>query len=486
MTISGMAWSFTEQIGNQLIQFIIGIILARLLLPAEFGLIGMMAIFIAVSESISSGGFVQALIRKQNCTEKDYNTAFVFNFSTSLLLYGILFLTAPYIADFYNQSQLIYLVRVLCIIIIIDAVAFVQRAQLYKEVNFKVIAKASVLSQTISGVSGVLAALYGFGVWSLIIKMVLNHLMMMINLIILNKWFPVFIFSKNSFKNLFGFGSKILLTQIIERMYKNIYFLIIGKYFSATELGYYTRSNQFKGIVSDQLVSSVQRVTLPILSKLQDSPDKLTSSFNNLIKMIFFISSFFLVGLVAMAEPMILFLIGEKWESSILYLQLLAVSAILYPVGDINLNILQVKGRSDYILKLQIIKKLISVPVIIIGVILGIKYLIIGIIVLSVFDFFANSYYSGRMINCSSFSQLKNSLPSLLIISIISGVTFILSKVLTMLPNGIVFLIQVVFYLSVCITIFELFKKWEYLEAKKIILESVSKLKKTKKYSLLN
>ncbi|MCF8367431.1 MAG: lipopolysaccharide biosynthesis protein [Bacteroidales bacterium] len=479
-TISGMVWSFAEQIGNRIIQFIIGIILARLLLPAEFGLIGMITIFVAVSESIASGGFVQALIRKQNCTKIDYNTAFIFNFFTSIFLYGILFISAPYIADFYTEPQLISLVRVLCLVIVIDAFAFVQRAKLYKDVNFKVIAKASVISQLVGGVAGVAAAFAGYGVWSLIIKMVLNHFIMMINLIIINRWLPNFTFSKKSFKEMFGFGSKILATQIIERIYKNIYFLIIGKFFSATELGYYTRANQFKSMVSDQLVSTVQRVTLPILAKVQDNQIKLVAAFNNLIKMVLFVSSFLLIGLVAMSEPMILFLIGEKWEQSILYLQLLAISAILYPIGEINLNVLQVYGRSDYILKLQIIKKIISIPVIILGVILGIKYLIFGIILLSIFEFFANSYYSGKMINTSSIKQLQNSFPSLLILSVISLGTFIISKVLTNINIGAVFGIQIVFYLLVSISIFEFIKKEEYLEVKKIVFDSVAKIRKKK------
>ena len=448
-------------------------------MPEDFGLIGMITIFIAVSEVFVSSGFNQALIRKQICSEEDYNTAFIINTGISIVLYALLFLSAPLIARFYQKDELIWLIRVLCLIILFDAVAFTQRAKIYKSLNFKIIAKSSVLSQFISSVVGILAAFKGFGVWSLVIKMVLNRLIMAINLVLINKWIPKFQFSRIAYRELFSFGSKIMFTQLIDRVYQNIYLVVIGKFFSATDLGYYTRANLFKSLVSEQLVSSVQVVTLPTLANIQDDYTRLLSGFKSLTRLIIFISSFFLIGLVAIAGPMVLFLIGQKWYESIGYLQLLAISAIFYPVGEINLNILQIKGRSDLLLKLQIIKKIFSVPLIITGVILGIKYLIIGIIIASIFDFFANSFYSKKLINYSSIDQLVNSMPSLLIMAFVSCLTFFISKIFISYPIGLIFLIQLLFYGICTISIFELIKKSEYLELKNIVNNFIiSKIKR--------
>lgn len=474
-TFSGLLWTFAEQFGNRLIQFVIGIILARLLLPEEFGLIGMITIFIAISEVLVSSGFNQALIRKKDCTTDDYNTAFIVNTGLSVFLYLLIYISAQFIADFYEKDELIWLVRVLCTVILFDAISFTQRARLFKSLNFKLIAKASVISQFISSAIGIMAAYSGYGVWSLVIKMVLNRLIMSINLILINKWIPQLKFSLLSFRELFAFGSKIMVTQLIDRAYQNIYLVVIGKYFSAGDLGYYTRANLFKSMVSEQLVSSVQVVTLPALANIQENQTRLINGFKSLSKLVIFISSFFLIGLVAISGPMILFLIGEKWQESIIYLQLLAISAIFYPVGEINLNVLQVKGRSDLLLKLQIIKKMFSIPLIIVGVMIGIKYLIIGIIISSIFDFFANSFYSKRMIDYSSFSQLANSLPSMLIMTVISFLTYLISILLNEIPVGLIFLIQIVFYGSISIIVFEIIKKAEYIELKNILMDFIRK-----------
>jgi teichuronic acid exporter len=475
-TFSGLFWVFTEQIGNKAIQFIIGIILARLLMPEEFGLIGMITVFIAISEAIASGGFNQALIRKKIATRDDYDTAFLFNSGAATILYLLLFFTASLIAGFYGQSELVMLIRVVSLAILFDAVSFVQRVKLYKAINFKALAKVSIISQIVSGGLGISAAYMNFGVWSLVIKIVVNSLIMSISLVFINRWTPSFRFSKESFTDLFGFGSKILLTQIIERLYRNIYLISIGKFFSAADLGYYSRAEIFKNLVSDQLVASVQKVTLPVLANLQDSSERLASNFKKLTSIVFFVSSFFLIGLIPVSGSMILFLIGEKWQESIVYLQLLAVSAILYPVGEININILQVKGRSDIILKLQLFKKLISIPLIIVGIMLGIKYLIVGIIISSFFDFFANSYYSGRIIGYSSWKQIENAFPSIIIMIIVAVLTFVLGKLTADFNVGWVFLFQTMFYGTVSILFFDLVRNYEYLQIKQVVIETNVKL----------
>lgn len=473
----GLFWASAEQMGNKIIQFVIGIILARLLEPSEFGLIGMITIFISISEGIASGGFSQALIRKKDVKDEDYNTAFFYNFLASIILYAIFYLLSPHIASFYNEIRLEQLVKALMLVVIIDSFAFVQRAKLIKHIDFKSLAKASVISQLLGGIAGIVAAYYGLGVWSLVIKMILTRLIGTINLIIINLWIPKFQLSKNSFSELFGFGSRILLTQLIERIYRNIYLVIIGKFYSPAELGYYTRANMFRGLVSEQLTGTTQKVSLPLLSEIQDDEERLRKAFRRLVSIIFFVSSFLLIGLIPISKAMIQFLIGDKWLPSVPFLQILAIAGILYPVGEINLNVLQVKGRADYILKLQTIKKLISIPVIVLGVYLGLIYLVWGIVLISLIDFFLSTYYSRQLIGFSGIEQLQKALKYLFVFTGIAAATFLIGNSISHLYSGIILVVQALFYLLSSIMVFEVLRMEEYEEVKKIILSFFKTIK---------
>lgn len=469
---SGLFWAFIEQIGNKIIQFIIGIILARLLNPAQFGLIGMLTVFISVSESISAGGFSQALIRKDRCSEDDYNTSFIFNIVVGSFLYSILFFSSSSVATFYNEPMLSMLLNVLALQIIIDSLSFVQNAKLLKELKFKELAKVSVISQVFSGTVGIWLAYSGFGVWSLVLKIVLGRLVRTGLLIFFNHWTPKLKFSLSSFKELFGFGSKMLLTTIIERLYANIYNVVIGKFYNKSSLGYYSRANQFKSLISEQMVSTLQRVSVPLLSNIQKDKKILDNGFKKMINISFFISIFGMMILIPSAKYMILFLIGSKWYASVQYLQLLAISGILYPVSQVNLNYLQIIGRSDLILKLQVIKKVVTIPFVIIGIICGIKVLIYGIIAISITDFVVSSWYSGKFGKYSFSQQIKSFLPHTIILVIISlGIYYfgLFLKDFLLFNNGLVFFIQVIFYFITAIIIFNFFKIKEYLELKDIL-----------------
>lgn len=476
--LTGLVWASAEQVGNKVIQFVIGIILARLLEPSEFGLIGMITVFISVSEGIASGGFVQALIRKKNANADDYSTAFYYNLVVSIALYALVYLLSPYIASFYSEIRLKTLVQALMLVVIIDAIAFVQRAKLIKSIDFKSLTKASIISQIAGGISGIVSAYMGLGVWSLVIKMIVTRFINTVNLIILNFWIPKLRFSKASFFELFGFGSRILITQLIERVYQNVYLVIIGKFYSSAELGFYTRANMFKALITEQLTSIIQKVSLPVLSDIQDQEDRLRTVFNKLVSTVFFISSFLLIGLIPISKALILFLLGEKWLASVPFLQLLAVAGIMYPVGELNLNILQVKGRADYILRLQTIRKLITIPIIIIGVYLGIMYLVAGIILISFLDFFSSSYYSGRFIGFSTVQQLGKALPYILMLTVIAVLTWVLGVYISTLHSGIVLGLQGLFYFALSVLVFEVFKLDVYVEVKAIVFSFLRKLTK--------
>lgn len=423
-TISGFFWHFIENFARLGITFIIGIILARLLSPREFGLIGMVSIFIILSQVFIDSGFNQALIRKKNCTQEDYSTVFYFNIITSLLFYLILFCIAGAISAFFNEPQLKLIVRVLGLGLVISAFAIVQRAKLTKKIDFKLQAKISLISSISSGILAIIFALKGYGVWSIIFKRLIEYMLTSILLWIWSKWIPSLIFNIKSFKEMFSFGSKLLISDLIERIYQNIYLLIIGKYFSATDLGFYSRANEFSQLSSQNISNVIGRVSYPVLSSLQDDIPILKATFKKLVKsamLIIFISMF---GMAAIAKSMVLTLIGEKWLPSVVFLQLLCFVGVFYSLNSINLNLLQVQGRSDIVLKLGIINKLIAVPFIIIGIFFGIKVLIVGLIINSAIAFFLNSYWSGKHIGYSSIQQIVDLFPAVLISSAMGVIVY--------------------------------------------------------------
>lgn len=405
-TIKGIFWSFMDNGINQIAQFIVGIILARMLSPKEFGLIGMITVFVLISEAFINSGFSQALIRKRNCDQTDFSTAFFFNLFASSALYTLLFLTAPQIANFYKQPELIQLVRILGIILFINAFGIVQQAILIKAVDFKTQAKISFISSIISGLVAIIAAFYGLGVWSLVLKMLLRSFVNTVVLWLGNRWYPKSMFSKNSFKELFSFGNKLLLSGLLKSSLDNIYYIVIGKFFSVNELGFFSRADQFTKLPSHTLTKTLQRVAFPVLSEMQDDDIRLKTAYKKFIKITVYINSSVMLILAAVAEPLIVSLLGVKWIQTVPYLQLLCLSQLVYPAISLNMNTLIVKGRTDLFLKLEILSKLLIIPVVIIGIFTNIYVMIIGIIIQSVLQFLIISFSTSKMINYRVVEQL--------------------------------------------------------------------------------
>lgn len=475
-TISGLTWSIIDHFSHYGITFIIGIFLARLLTPREFGLIGMTTLFIAVSQSVIDSGFTQALIRKQNCTQTDYSTAFYFNIVVGLVLYFTMFLSAGAISKFFNEPQLKFILQVLGIGLIINAFTIIQRARLTKRIDFKLQTKISVISSIVSGIVGIVLAFYGYGVWSLVIKTLITYALSSILLWLWNRWKPSFIFSWLSFKELFGFGSKLLISGLIDTVYKNIFLLIIGKFFSASELGFYSRADQFKNLASSSITTVIQRVSYPVLASLQNDIPRLKSAYQTIIKSTMLITFIVMIVMAAVAKPLVITLIGEKWLPSVIYLQLLCFVGVFFPLQAINLNMLKVLGRSDLFLRLEIIKKILIIPFIIIGFSLGIKYWIIGLIILSVIGFFLNSHYSGPSIGYSSFQQIKDILPSFFLAVFIGSIVFLIGLLLKT-PVQITLTIQIFTGLMLTFGLLEILQIKDYLFMKKIIVEKLFKKK---------
>jgi len=471
-TISGLLWSFIDNFSKQGITFVFGIIMARLLSPREFGLIGMVTIFIAISQSFIDSGFTQALIRKKDCSQADFSTAFYFNLAVSIFFYSSLFLAAGPISVFYEEPQLKMITRVVGIGLIINSFGIVQRARLTKRIDFKLQTKITIIASLASGLIGVIMAFKGYGVWSLVIKTLTGFAFTSFFLWLWNRWKPSFIFSLDSFKNLFSFGYKLLLSGLIDTFYRNVYLLIIGKYFSATELGFYTRADQFNKLPSSNITGIIQRVSYPVLSEIQDDIPKLKAAYQKMIKSTMFVTFVLMFGMAAIAKPMIIVLIGEKWLTSVVYLQLLCFVGMSYPLHAINLNMLNVQGRSDLFLRLEIIKKMLAIPVIVIAIFFGIKVMIIGMIINSVIGYFINSYYSGKQIGYSSVEQIRDIIPSFVLAAFMGLVIFIVGNFLE-ISDILKLGIQLIIGIVVTIGLSELLKMETYLYMKEVIIEKV-------------
>jgi O-antigen/teichoic acid export membrane protein len=479
-TVKGMAWSAIDNFLSLGLNFVIGIIIARQLSPKEYGLVGMIMIFIAICQVFIASGFGAALIRKKNCTQADYSTVFYYNLAISILLYLVLFFSAGLIADFFSEPLLVPIIRVLGIEIIFDASNIIQKTILTKRVDFKLQTRISVISSVLSGIVGIVMAYSGFGVWSLVVKMVLTSFIPAVLLWIWNAWRPSLVFSIQSFKELFGFGSKLLISGLIDTLYRNVYLVIIGKYFSAESLGYYTRADQFRNFPSHSVSNIIGRVSFPVLSNIQEDKVLLKAAYKRLIKSTMLITFVLMLGMAGLSKSMILVLLGDKWLMTAEYLELLCISGMLYPLQVLNLNMLNVSGRSDLFLRLEIIKKSLAIPTIIIGIVWGIKVMILGMMINAWISYYLNSFWSGKFVNYANKEQLKDIFPSFLL-ALINGVfVYLIGLFLPFSPIALLavqLLFGVVFIISVC----EYKKIDEYLYIKEILLTQLNTLKKNRK-----
>ena len=426
-TLKGVKWSALEKFSLQGIQFIIGLILARLLTPTDFGTVGMLAIFISISQTFVDGGFSNALIRKIDRTETDYSTAFYFNIIVGLVCYGILFLLSPYIAKFFNTPILSELLKVLSISIFINSLTVVQIAKLSVEINFKAQALATLISVILSGSIGIALAYKGYGVWALAWQTVLNTLFKSIILWYQSKWKPIIAFSMNSFKNLFSYGSKLLTSNLIGTVYEHMTTIAIGKFYTAKDLGFYSRGQQFAHLPSTAIIDVLGRVTFPILAKLQNEDDRLIQVYRKYIQITSMIIFFLLTLLAAMAKPLIIFLLTDKWSEAILFLQIFCFAFMFEHISKLNLNLLQVKGRSDLYLRLEIIKKIIAFSILAISIPFGVLIICISKVLNGQIALFINTYYTEKLFNLGYIKQLKDFSKYLIFSLIACSPTFLMT-----------------------------------------------------------
>lgn len=462
-TLKGLLWSFIDLMANQGIQFIIMIILARLLLPEHFGILGMIMIFVALSQIFIDSGFSQALIREKEVTKIEYSTVFIVNITFSIVVFFIIYFIAPYVSEFYGEPQITSILRVVGLVVLFQAISIVPKTILIRNVNFKLQAKASIISSISSGIIAILLAFYGFGVWSLVFRIIFQKLVESMVLIYVNKWIPSFKFDLEAFKRFYGFGWKLLVSSLIDTFYHNIYYVIIGKMYTPKELGFYTNARQLRDAINKGITSSIQRVTYPVLSSVQTEEEKLKYGFKKLIRVTAYVFFPVMIGIASIAEGLIILLLGEQWEPAILYFQLLCIVAILYPMHAINLNILKVKGRSDLFLKLEIIKKLITTIALAITILLdlGVTSFIISAIITTHLGLFANTYYSGKEINYGTVEQIKDLLTPYLL-SFSMGIIVLLFGRLVDMNNLITVILQTILGILVYVSLSVLFKVNEF------------------------
>lgn len=434
--LEGFFWMFIQQFGVQGINFLVSIILARLLLPGEFGLIGMITILIGFGNIFVNSGMSQSLLRTTDADEEDFSTIFFFNLVVSIIVYLIIFLVAPIVAKFYNQDILTLLIRVYTISFITNALSSIQIARLTLRFDFKSQALITIPSILISSVIGISMAYLGYGVWSLVWFSILQSIILSLHLWYFEKWTPILAFNKNKFIIHWKFGSRLLLAGLLDNFFVNAYSVVIGKYFIPAQVGFYQRAESLKQFPVSNFSLIINKVTYPLLASIQNDDERLNLVYKQIMKMVIFVIAPTLVILAVLAEPLFRFLFSEKWLPAVPYFQILCVNGILYPIHAYNLNILNVKGRSDLFLKLEIIKSVVLVLTIIISFQWGVYGLLYGTIVSSGIAFFINTYYTGKLINYNSWQQIKDLFPTILL-SIFTGfVVYFTNKLDLILINN--------------------------------------------------
>lgn len=417
-TKKGLYWSFFNQFSNYGMQFCIGIVMARLLSPSDYGITALPGVFMAIAGIFQDSGMASALIRKEKIEEKDYSTLFIYSIAMGIFMYAVLFIASPWIADFFHTPVLIPLIRVTALTFLWGPVSTVQYVILKRKLDFKTPTKISIATKIFSGVVGITLAYMGYGLWALVISGVLSSFLGLVIVAYVVKWYPKTGWSKDSFKYLWNYGNKMLASALLDTAYNNITPVFVGKYYSPSDLGIYNRAQGYASLPSQQMTGVIQNVTFPVLSKMLNDDEGLARNYRRMIRTTAFIVFPMMFMLSALARPLILMMITAKWEPCIILLQLMCFSLMWYPIHAMNLNLLQVKGRTDLFLRLEIIKKILCLSILVITLPQGLIIFCIGNIVATILCLFINTYYTGKLINVGFLTQMKDLIPILLLSSI--------------------------------------------------------------------
>ena len=422
--LTGVLWSALQQLSTQAISFIVSVILARLLLPSEFGLIAMIGVFMGIGATLMQAGLGSSLIRTDNPTQDDYSTVFFFNLIGSIFIYLLIFLVAPAIAAFYQQEILIEIIRWYGIVFIINAFAMVQTTRLTKMLNFKTQTQVAIPATVVSGSVAIFLAYKGYGVWSLVVMAIVQAAVSALQLWIFTAWKPTWVFHKQKFKTHFKYGYKLTLSGLLDILFNNAYVLIIGKFFAPAQVGFFNRADTLKQLPVGNIVAILGKVTFPLFAEIKNDTARLKSVYKKMMQVVVFLVAPTLLLMAVLAEPLFRFLFTDKWLPAVPYFQILCWNGILFPIHSYNLNILKVVGRSDLFLKLEILKKIMITIVIVISFQYGIYGLLYGSVVTSVLAFFINTHYTGHYIHYTAWEQAKDCVPSIALATVVSALVW--------------------------------------------------------------
>lgn len=463
-TIQSLVWSATDNFGVQLLQFIITVVMARQLFPEQYGLIAMLVIFMDIAQSFVDSGFGSALIQKQDATQLHYSSVFYFNILMGLLTAGLLCLLSPFIARFYDQPVLVGLTCFMSLNLMMSSWSSVQTNLMVKKLNFKNLTKANFLATVLSGIIGIYLTFHGFGVWSLAVQSVFATFIRTVSLWFFSRWRPARIFSLVVLQELFGYGSRLLAAGLLDVIFGNLYHLVIGKIFSARDLGFYTQANRIKQMPTGSITAIVGKVTFPVFAMMQAEPARCKSAMKKVVTFLGLVNFPLMIGLAACAEPIVIVLFTEKWAPAIPYLQLLCIVGLLYPLQVVNLNLLKATGRTDLFFRLEVIKKIITVINIAVCYRWGILGLIYGQIVGAFISYWLNSYYTGDLVGYDMSEQVKDSLPYFLVAVAMGAIVVVIPR-FTSLEYFPLLLLQVASGMLIYIGLCRCFKLKAFMEA---------------------
>ncbi len=468
-TIAGMLWSSVGRLGTMLINFLSNLVLARLLMPDDFGCIAMLYVFIAVSAIFVNGGLGTALIQRKNPTHLDYTTVFYWNLAVSLIFYLLLFFTAPAIARFYAMPQLSAVLRVQSLTLLIQAFAIVQATQLQKQLRFRELSIRNLIAAIIGTVIGIAMAFWGYGVWSLVASSLCSAVASVLLLWRMSSWRPTWEFSWKSLGSLFSFGGLMLLSSLVETIYVNIQRLIIGKMFTASDLGYYNQAKKLEEVPTTTLSTIVNEVSFPVFSKLQDDRQQLHRALRKNIKAVTYLNFPLMMLLIVIAHPIITLLYSSKWESSVPYFQILCLYGFLYTLNTLNTNIIKSLGKGALFFFLQLSKRLIGIGMIVVGVKWwGIMGMMWSIAIFGLVCYIINTIAVGKLVRYGLFRQFMDWLPCLLVTAVSVVVAWLCGHFWHLHEYGMM-LIQICLFSITYLSVSYMFK----LEAFNIYLEIV-------------
>lgn len=410
----GIIWTSADRVATQLVQFIIGVFIARIVSPSDYGILAILMIFIGLSQVFIDSGFGKALIQKNNPTIEDCSTVFWFNLGASIILYAFLWYLAPYIAHFFKMPELIKLTRISSLILVINSLIIVPQSLFSLRLEFKPLALSNFISAILSGIVGIVLAVEGFGVWALVGQTISRGIFSAIILEYQLHWIPLFTFSKRSFKELFFFGKNLLASSFLGSFVNETSSFVIGKIFKPEQLGFYSRGTHFAGLPYTTITSIVYRVLFPSLASVKSDHDQLVKITKDTIRYISFISFPVLLWMAMVAEPMVRVLLTEKWIPAVPIIQIICLARMITIIAGISVELLNAVGRSDLSLRQDFLKIGIRLGLLVAAMKYGIVWIAIAELTATVLHFFINTYYPGKMLKYGAISQIKDFSPILL------------------------------------------------------------------------